>query len=69
MKIDNLIEVIKKHGATGVLAVWLLVTNARVTMLESHLYECYRSKMVENVLKKKQQLVAILPEKIRIKYA
>lgn len=68
MKIDNLIEVIKKHGATGVLAVWLLVTNARVTTLESQLYECYRSKMVENVLKK-QQLVAILPEKIRIKYA
>ena len=69
MKIDNLIEVIKKHGATGVLAVWLLVMNARVTTLESQLYECYRSKMVENVLIKKQQLVAILPEKIRIKYA
>ncbi len=69
MKIDNLIEVIKKHGATGVLAVWLLVTNARVTTLEAQLYECYRSQMVENVLKTRQQIVGILPEKIRIKHA
>lgn len=41
INIDKLLETIKKHGATGVLAMWLFYTHTEVQDLKLRLYECY----------------------------
>ena len=33
-------DLIKKHGATGVLFLWLIVTNMKVNEIEGRLYDC-----------------------------
>ena len=36
-----LLDLIKKHGALGVLAIWLFYTNERLNKVEAELYRCY----------------------------
>jgi hypothetical protein len=68
------ITIIKKHGALGVLAMWLWFTNTRVEKLEQKLYDCYQSSRVMEQTKEHSKLVeldklyAILPSKIKRKY-
>ena len=37
---ESSFELIKKHGATGVLFLWLIVTNMKVNEIEGRLYDC-----------------------------
>ena len=39
--LNKLFEIIKKQGATGVLAIWLYYTHSDVQDLKQRLYECY----------------------------
>lgn len=39
--LNKLFEIIKKQGATGVLAIWLYYTHSDVQDLKQRLYDCY----------------------------
>lgn len=39
--LNKLLEIIKKQGATGVLAIWLWYTHSEVQDLKVRLYDCY----------------------------
>jgi len=39
--ISKVLEIIKKQGATGVLAMWLWYTHSDVQDLKHRLYDCY----------------------------
>jgi len=41
LPIDKFLQTIKKHGATGVLALWLFYTHTEVQDLKHRLYACY----------------------------
>jgi hypothetical protein len=65
--ITKLLEIIKKQGATGVLAMWLWYTHSEVQELKQRLYDCYGKKaLIEQTKKNKQGLFnnfyAILPK-------
>jgi hypothetical protein len=57
----ELLELIKKYGATAVLVAWLFHTNLRVASLESKLYKCLEDEKFE---REEQQRMseAILPK-------
>lgn len=56
------LELIKKHGATAVLVLWLWHTHQRVQNLESKLYNCLERERLEQLYSKPNE--AILPKKI-----
>ena len=37
---ESSFDLIKKHGATGVLFLWLIVTNMKVNEIETRLFDC-----------------------------
>jgi len=39
--LNKVFEIIKKQGATGVLALWLFYTHTEVQALKHRLYDCY----------------------------
>ena len=41
ININVIFDVIKKQGATGVLALWLWYTHSDVQDLKARLYDCY----------------------------
>lgn len=41
LPIDKFLTTIKKHGSTGVLALWLFYTHTEVQDLKARLYDCY----------------------------
>jgi hypothetical protein len=41
LPINKYLEIIKKQGATGVLALWLWYTHSDVQDLKHRLYDCY----------------------------
>ncbi len=45
INIDQILTVIKKQGATGVLALWLWYTHLDVQDLKHRLYDCYGKKL------------------------
>lgn len=64
------VTAIKKHGALGVLALWLWITNARVEKLEQKLFDCYDDKaQIKNSfnhkIKEPQRYYAIIPNNKR----
>jgi hypothetical protein len=67
------VEIASKYGATGLLAVWLFITNKRVEKLEQQLYDCLtqtyydRRNSEQNTTHTKY--FAVLPEKIRYEKA
>lgn len=66
-----LLDLIKKHGALGVLAIWLFYTNERLNKVEAELYRCY-DKMVafDEVSKRYPKSVkyyAVLPKETALK--
>jgi hypothetical protein len=56
------LELIKKHGATAVLVLWLWHTHQRVQNLEAKLYNCLERERLEQIYSKPNE--AILPKKI-----
>lgn len=41
INLNVIFDVIKKQGATGVLALWLFYTHTEVQELKHRLYDCY----------------------------
>lgn len=41
INLNQILDVIKKQGATGVLAMWLWYTHSDVQDLKHRLYDCY----------------------------
>jgi hypothetical protein len=64
----TLIEIIKKHGAIGVLVAWLFWTNLRLSEVEGKLYNCLDNKRPNAELSQQEtpKQVAILNKKIRV---
>jgi hypothetical protein len=62
--ITKFLEVIKKQGATGVLALWLWYTHSDVQDLKHRLYDCYGKGKTSSVTKEIQDtsVVAVIPK-------
>jgi hypothetical protein len=41
---EQFLNITKKYGVTGVLAMWLWHTDSRLTKVEEELYECYKAR-------------------------
>jgi len=71
--INQFLAVIKKHGAIGVLALWLSYTHFEVQDLKARLYACLDKQDAINQNKKadpdKQKSVGILPNNKKRKLA
>ena len=71
------IEIFKKYGALGVIAIWLFMTNKRVDTLETQLHDCnedridiykeYTKPFRSTNNNRKTVFLAVLPEKVKIK--
>lgn len=64
ISIDKFLELIKKHGATGVLALWLFYTHTEVQDLKARLYDCYGkgNQNAENLGLDSASSFAVLPK-------
>jgi hypothetical protein len=62
---NQILEVIKKHGAIGVLALWLGYTHFEVQDLKVRLYNCLEK---ESVTKDQQQPIAPIKDTAVISY-
>lgn len=66
-----ILDLIKKHGALGVLAIWLFYTNERLNKVEQELYRCYDKMSASNEVKKRypksNNYYAILPKQTLLK--
>jgi hypothetical protein len=62
--ITKFLEIIKKQGATGVLALWLWYTHSDVQDLKHRLYDCYGKGKTSSVTKEIQDtsVVAVIPK-------
>jgi len=56
------LDLIKKHGATAVLVLWLWHTHTRVENLEAKLYNCLERERLEQLYNKQNE--AVIPKKI-----
>jgi hypothetical protein len=56
------LDLIKKHGATAVLVLWLWHTHQRVQNLEAKLYNCLERERLEQLYSKPNE--AVIPKKI-----
>ncbi len=72
---NEIAELTKKYGVTGVLCAWLSITTIRVGNLETKLEDCWSDRMFEirNQQKSEQKyfykdrIYAVIPEKVTIK--
>jgi hypothetical protein len=63
----TLIEIIKKHGAIGVLVAWLFWTNLRLSEVEGKLYNCLDKRTNPELSKHETpKQVAILTKKFSL---
>ena len=62
--INKYFEIIKKQGATGVLALWLWYTHSDVQDLKARLYDCYGKGKISSVTKPIEDSVtyAVIPK-------
>ena len=65
--INQFLSIIKKHGAMGVLALWLSYTHFEVQDLKERLFNCLENKvtLVNPEINKKNNIYATLPEKLK----
>jgi hypothetical protein len=59
------IKIIKQHGVTGLLTLWLWVTHNKVEKLEMELYNCLKESGYRNKAENKtnsQTYYAIIPK-------
>ena len=66
MPITHFLEVIKKHGATGVLAVWLWYTHNEVQDVKLRLYACLDRQVEINNAPQKEKPLKPLKKEIAI---
>lgn len=66
-----LLDLIKKHGALGVLAIWLFYTNERLNKVEQELYRCYDKMSASNEVNKSYpkgvDYYAVIPKQTLLK--
>jgi hypothetical protein len=67
--LNKLFEIIKKQGATGVLAIWLYYTHNEVQDLKVRLYECYgkTEQVFEKELDKEASFIVIPKDELNEK--
>ena len=65
--INQFLSIIKKHGAMGVLALWLSYTHFEVQDLKERLFNCLENKvtLVNPEINNKNNIYATLPEKLK----
>lgn len=70
----DFINLVSKHGITGVLCACLFWMNSRLSDVEARLYDCYddatKMKVTTSTNKttiSKHELVAILPKELEVK--
>lgn len=66
-----ILDLLKKHGALGVLAIWLFYTNERLNKVEAELYRCYDKMSASNEFNKRYpkgvDYYAVLPKQTVLK--
>lgn len=66
-----LLDLLKKHGALGVLTVWLFYTNERLNKVEAELYRCYDKMSAYNEVSKRYpkgvDYYAVIPKETVLK--
>jgi len=65
MSLETTLKAIKDYGITGVLVVWLFITNNRLSVVENKLFDCYMTRHAKiNTTESIHiipQLIAIIP--------
>lgn len=71
--VNQILDIIKKQGAVGILALWLWYTHNEVQDLKVRLYDCMKQPQISqgksqssNSNLKYQDLFAILPDKRKL---
>jgi hypothetical protein len=64
INLTQLLEIIKKQGATGVLALWLWYTHSDVQDLKHRLYDCYGKNESSSLTKEIEstETYAVIPK-------
>lgn len=64
LPVTQILDIIKKQGATGVLALWLWYTHSDVQDLKHRLYDCYGKGKSSSLSKdvKDNQNYAVIPK-------
>ena len=64
LPVTQILDIIKKQGATGVLALWLWYTHSDVQDLKHRLYDCYGKGKSSSLSKdiEDTSVVAIIPK-------
>ena len=65
MNLETTLKAVKDYGVTGVLVVWLFMTNNRLSIVEDKLYTCYQTLHTSNSMKTQHDL-KLIPEFIAI---
>jgi hypothetical protein len=67
----SILDLIKKHGALGVLTIWLFYTNERLNKVEQELYRCYDKISAYNEVSKRYpkglDYYAVIPKETSLK--
>jgi hypothetical protein len=67
----SILDLIKKHGALGVLTIWLFYTNERLNKVEQELYRCYDKIIAYNEVGKRYpkgfDYYAVIPKETSLK--
>jgi hypothetical protein len=71
---DSILRLARKHGALGVMALWLSYTTYRLDAVESKLYGCFDELKQRPMVEKKtdrfvnlERFYAVMPSKSKIK--
>jgi hypothetical protein len=71
MTLTSILDLIKKHGALGVLTIWLFYTNERLNKVEQELYRCYDKMSAYNEVGKRYpkglDYYAVIPKETSLK--
>jgi hypothetical protein len=71
MTLETLLQVISKHGAVGVLAVWILTLHSEVKQMKNELIDCLKHEQITEKTNHKneryERAYFVLPEKKRRK--
>ena len=72
MEATTFVDIVKKHGVTGLLCICLLWMNNRLSSVEERLYDCLddKSHMISDNTKEFHRStiqLAIIPDRLKIK--